>query len=110
MTTKPFGVHPETGEPLTLTTVTSKPHGLIEVSFTNIGASIVSWKIGRIGKKKELVLGFQDGASYLAPPSANPFFGLRLSCITNFQGQQSGELRIALTKPHFSISMDRTTS
>jgi galactose mutarotase-like enzyme len=75
MTSKPFGVHPETGEPLTLTTITSKPHGLIEVSFTNVGASIVSWKIGRIGNKKELVLGFHDGPSYLAPPSENPFFG-----------------------------------
>jgi aldose 1-epimerase len=75
MTTKPFGFHPETKEALTLTTVTSKPRGLIEVSFTNIGASIVSWKIGRFGRKKELVLGFDDGASYLGSPNDNPFFG-----------------------------------
>ena len=76
MSTKPFGVHPDTEEPLTLTTVTSKPHGLIEVSFTNVGASVVSWKIGRIAKKKELVLGFHDGPSYLASPDDNPFFGI----------------------------------
>jgi len=77
MTTRPFGSHPVTGETLTLTTVTSKPHGLIEVSFTNVGASIVSWKIGRL-VKKDLVLGFHDGASYLAPPSENPFFGMSI--------------------------------
>ena len=74
MTTKPFGVHPQTGEALTLTTVTSKPHGLIEVSFTNVGASIVSWKIGRFARKQELVLGFPDGTYYFA--SDNPFFGM----------------------------------
>jgi galactose mutarotase-like enzyme len=73
MTTKPFGFHPETKEALTVITVTSKPTGLIEVSFTNVGASIVSWKIGRIAKKQELVLGFHDGASYFA--NDNPFFG-----------------------------------
>jgi galactose mutarotase-like enzyme len=77
MTTKPFGIHPKTSEPLTLTTVTSKPHGLIEVSFTNVGATITSWKIGRIAKK-ELVLGFNDGASYLVPPTENPYFGIQL--------------------------------
>jgi len=76
MATKPFGAHPVTAEPLTLTTVTSRPRGLIEVSFTNVGASIVSWKIGRIAKKTELVLGFDDGAAYLAPPSQNPYFGM----------------------------------
>jgi len=82
MITKPFGTHPETQEPLTITTVLSKPTGLIEVSFTNVGATIVSWKIGRIARKQELVLGFSDGASYLAPPNENPFFGrliIRLS-------------------------------
>ena len=76
MKTEPFGVNPKTSEALTLTTVTSKPTGLIEVSFTNVGASIVSFKIGRIARKKELVLGFpHDGPSYLAPPDENPFFG-----------------------------------
>jgi galactose mutarotase-like enzyme len=73
MANKVFGKHPETGEPLTLTTVTSKPSGLIEVSFTNVGATIVSWKIGRIAAKKELVLGFHDGADYFS--ADNPFFG-----------------------------------
>ena len=76
MTTEPFGRHPETGEEFTLTTVTSKPHGIIEVSFTNLGATIVSWKIGELANNKELVLGFKDGASYLS--SDNPFFGLPL--------------------------------
>jgi galactose mutarotase-like enzyme len=75
MTTKPFGTHPQTGQPLSLTTVTSKPSGLVEVSFTNVGATIVSWKIGRIARKQELVLGFSDGASYIVPPTENPFFG-----------------------------------
>ena len=75
MKTEPFGVDPKTSEPLILTTVTSKPVGLIEVSFTNVGASIVSFKVGRIAKKQELVLGFPDGASYLAPSEENPFFG-----------------------------------
>jgi galactose mutarotase-like enzyme len=83
MATKPFGAHPVTGEPLTLTTVTSKPTGLIEVSFTNVGASIVSWKIGRIAQKKELVLGFDDGTAYLAPPSENPFFGTWASVLAD---------------------------
>jgi galactose mutarotase-like enzyme len=87
MTTKPFGVHPQTQQPLTLTTVKSKPHGLIEVSFTNVGATIVSWKIGRITKKQELVLGFPDGAAYLGPRSENPFFGIPI-VLTDFQGQQ----------------------
>jgi len=81
MSTKPFGFHPETKEPLTLTTVTSKPQGLIEVSFTNVGATIVSWKIGRIAPKQELVLGFHDGPSYLAPSSENPFFGMSVSSL-----------------------------
>ena len=75
MATNPFGTHPVTGESLRKTTVTSKPHGLIEVAFTNVGASIVSWKIGRFAQKKELVLGFNNGASYLAPPTENPFLG-----------------------------------
>jgi galactose mutarotase-like enzyme len=78
MTTKPFGFHPDTKEPLTLTTVTSKPRGLIEVSFTNVGATIVSWKIGSLARKQELVLGFHDGPSYLASPSDNPYFGMSL--------------------------------
>lgn len=80
MTTKPFGRHPVTGEEFTLTTVTSKPHGIIQVSFTNLGATIVSWKIGELAKK-ELVLGFKDGASYLS--SDNPFFGLSNSMYAN---------------------------
>lgn len=74
MTTKPFGRHPTTGEEFTLTTVTSKPHGIIDVSFTNLGATIVSWKLGDLVNKKKLVLGFNDGVSYLS--SDNPFFGL----------------------------------
>ena len=76
MKTESFGVDPKTAEPLTLTTVTSKPKGLIEVSFSNVGATIVSFKIGRIAKKQELVLGFpHNGAAYLGPPEENPFFG-----------------------------------
>lgn len=82
MTTKSFGVHSQTGDPLTLTTVISKPSGIIEVSFTNVGAAIVSWKIGRIARKQEIVLGFHDGASYLAPPNDNPFFG---TCESDFR-------------------------
>ena len=77
MTTKQFAIHPETSKHLTVTTVTSKPHGLIEVSFTNIGATITSWKIGKI-VKKELVLGFHDPAYYLLPPKENPYFGILL--------------------------------
>jgi galactose mutarotase-like enzyme len=82
MTTKPFGIHPETKEQLTVTTVTSKPSGIIEVSFTNVGATIVSWKVGRIARKQDLVLGFNDGASYLVPSSDNPFFG---TCESDFK-------------------------
>jgi len=89
MATKPFGRHPTTGEDFTLTTVTSKPHGVIDVSFTNIGATIVSWKIGGLAHKKELVLGFKDGASYLS--SDNPFFGLQYPNHANIQGQRLGE-------------------
>lgn len=81
MTTKPFGFHPETKEALTLTTVTSRPSGLIEISFTNVGAAIVSWKIGRIARKQELVLGFHDGASYLVSGNDNPFFGISVKTL-----------------------------
>jgi galactose mutarotase-like enzyme len=74
MTTRDAGTH-ETGKSLTVTTVVSKPSGVIEVSFTNVGATIMSWKIGRRIAKKELVLGFSDPASYLVPPNENPYFG-----------------------------------
>jgi len=77
MSTKPFGTHPHTNESLTLTTISSKPSGIIDVSFTNVGASIVSWKLGGLSTRKELVLGFNDGASYFSKD--NPFFGCNSS-------------------------------
>ena len=83
---KTFGRHRTTGEELILTTVKSKPRGIIEVSFLNLGATIVSWKLGQFADKKELVLGFQDGASYLS--SDNPYFGLPLTDSTHFQAQR----------------------
>jgi hypothetical protein len=86
MTTVPFGFHPESQRALTLTTVKSKPHGLVEVSFTNVGATIVSWKIGAIGEKQELVLGFPDGPSYLKDPGDNPFFGISVGLRLMFRG------------------------
>jgi galactose mutarotase-like enzyme len=101
MTTKPFGSHPSTAEEFTLTTVTSKPHGIIDVSFTNIGATIVSWKIGELANKKELVLGFKDGASYLS--SDNPFFGPPASYYTNIQVQRLGESQIEYRKQNSRI-------
>ena len=108
MTTKPFGSHPETKEALTVTTVTSKPTGLIEVSFTNVGASIVSWKIGRFAKKQELVLGYHDGVSYFA--SDNPFFGTMVLTKVDLQGRLLGESQIELTGRESKTSMVRIIS
>jgi galactose mutarotase-like enzyme len=62
----------------------------------NLGATIVSWKLGQFADKKELVLGFEDGASYLSPD--NPYFGLLLGESTHFQAQQSAELQIELRR------------
>jgi hypothetical protein len=108
MTTKPFGRHPTRGEEFTLTTITSKPHGIIDVSFTNIGATIVSWKIGGLAYKKELVLGFKDGVSYLS--SDNPFFGLQYPNRANIQVQRLGESQTEYRKQNSRMSTAKTTN
>jgi len=91
MTTKPFGRHPTTGEEFTLTTVT-----------------VVSWKIGGLAHKKELVLGFKDGASYLS--SDNPFFGLQYPNRSNIQVQRLGESQTEYRKQNSRMSTAKTTN